>query len=289
MAGVPEVISALAGLAVLSAVRGFATRGHHAVLRLVQVPSAGRGRRMFGASEALIRLGSGPLARRMKPRSLNRLRRRAELAGLDHPVEAVIGAKVALAASVPAPCLLVFGLAGPQLLAAGLSALVAFRMPDLVLARRARRRQERIEAYVADLVELLVATTEAGLSPSVAFRRSAEIMAPPLGDELRYTVRQMDLGVPWREALGQLADRTEATALRRLVATLGRSQRLGASIGGTLRGVAADFRADRRARAEERARRAPVKMLFPLVLLILPAFILLTVGPVFLATLRSLH
>ena len=81
----------------------------------------------------------------------------------------------------------------------------------------------------------------------------------------------------------------DVAPLRRLAVSLGRSQRLGTSVGSTLRSVAEDLRADRRARAEEAARRAPVKMLFPLVFLILPAFLLLTVGPVVLATVRSLH
>ena len=67
------------------------------------------------------------------------------------------------------------------------------------------------------------------------------------------------------------------------------NKRLGTSLGSTLRSVAEDLRGERRARAEELARRAPIKMLFPLVFLILPAFLLLTVGPVLVATLRSLH
>jgi tight adherence protein C len=68
-----------------------------------------------------------------------------------------------------------------------------------------------------------------------------------------------------------------------------RSHRVGASVRGSLKALVDDLRAERRARAEERARRAPVKMLFPLVFLILPAFLLLTVGPVLLSTVRSLH
>jgi tight adherence protein C len=74
-----------------------------------------------------------------------------------------------------------------------------------------------------------------------------------------------------------------------LASALGRAHRLGTSPRAALRGIATELRAERRARAEELARRAPVKMLFPLVLLILPAFLLLTVGPVLLATIRSLH
>src|SRR5207249_5601412 len=145
------------------------------------------------------------------------------------------------------------------------------------LARRAKHRQEAIGAQVPDLVELLVATTEAGLSPSLAFRRSTEALSGPLGSELYETVRTVELGTPWRQALQSMVDRTEVPSLRRLVSALSRSHRLGTSLGSTLRSVAEDLRGERRARAEELARRAPIKMLFPLVLLILPAFLLLTV------------
>ena len=90
-------------------------------------------------------------------------------------------------------------------------------------------------------------------------------------------------------ALDRAVDRTGAAGLRELSRTLSRAQRAGVSTRASLRAVADDFRAERRARADELARRAPVKMLFPLVLLILPAFLLLTVGPVLLSTIRSLH
>jgi tight adherence protein C len=153
----------------------------------------------------------------------------------------------------------------------------------------ATRRQERVGAHVPDLVELLVATTDAGLTPPVALRRSAEVLGGPLREELALVVDEIDLGVAWREALARLVERTGVPSLRRLVTALGRSQRLGTSVRAALRTVADDLLAERRVRAEEVARRAPVKMLFPLVFLILPAFLLLTVGPVLLATIRSLH
>jgi tight adherence protein C len=146
-----------------------------------------------------------------------------------------------------------------------------------------------MSTQVVDLVELLLATTEAGLAPPEALRRAATGMPDPLGTEVRLAVRQIDMGVPWRAALEDMAELAEVASLRRLVGALGRSQRLGASMRDALRGVLQDLRADRRARAEEAARRAPVKMLFPLILLILPAFLLLTVGPVLLATIRSLQ
>jgi tight adherence protein C len=142
---------------------------------------------------------------------------------------------------------------------------------------------------VPDLVELLVATTDAGLSPAVALRRSSEMLRGPLGEELRRAVSEVEFGLPWQRALERMVVRSEVPSLRALAAALSRSQQLGTVLGSTLRRVAEDLRRERRARAEEAARKAPIKMLFPLVFLILPAFLLLTVGPVVLATIRSLH
>lgn len=163
------------------------------------------------------------------------------------------------------------------------------RIPDMWVAKAAARRQAAVNRHTLDFVELLIAATEAGLPPATAFRRAAALQGGPLGEELGRAGREIDLGVDWRGALGHVVGRTEAPGLRRLSATLTRAHRLGTSARASLRAIADELRGERRARAEESARRAPVKMLFPLVFLILPAFLLLTVGPVLLATVRSLR
>ena len=110
-----------------------------------------------------------------------------------------------------------------------------------------------------------------------------------LGEELDVAAAKIAMGLGWREALDQLVARTDSVTLGRLTRSLARAHRLGTSPRQSLRSIADDLRLERRSKAEELARRAPVKMLFPLVLLILPAFLLLTVGPVLLATIRSLQ
>jgi tight adherence protein C len=217
------------------------------------------------------------------------LHRRIELAGSPMSLEGLKGLKLALTGGTAA-CFLVLAPLAPVILPLGaFVTLAALRLPDLVLARWAARRQERIGARVPDLVEILVATSEAGFSPPQAFRRACPLVRGPLGDELGIAVRHLDLGVPWRVALEQLTRATDVPALRRLVAALARSHRLGTPVRSVLRSVAADLHLEKRTRAEEAARRAPVKMLFPMVFLILPAFLLLTVGPVVLATIRALQ
>jgi tight adherence protein C len=238
----------------------------------------------------LARVGRMAIARSLGHEA--RLRQRLEAAGSPMSVDVVRGLALVAAIGGATPFLLMGATARFAVLPLVLSipvGLAASRVPELALARRGRRRQQRIAGRVADLAELLVATTGAGLNPPSAFRRAAEVLDGQLGDELRVAVRGLDLGTPWRVALDELATRTADASIRRLVRAMGRSQRLGTSLASALRNVAEDLRSERQARAEEMARRAPVKMLFPLVFLILPAFLLLTVGPVLLATLRSLH
>jgi tight adherence protein C len=217
------------------------------------------------------------------------LQRRLELAGVRMTLDAAIGTEVLLGMAGGA-CTLLFGLMfPPALLLSPVAALVAARTFDLVVARRARRRQERIAASVPDLVELLVATTDAGMNPPIALRRTAPMLRDLLGAELTRVVSEVELGLPWQRAVERMVDRTDVPSLRLVAAALCRSQQLGTALGSTLRLVAEDLRRERRTDAEEQARKAPIKMLFPLVFLILPAFLLLTVGPAVLATLRSLQ
>lgn len=160
---------------------------------------------------------------------------------------------------------------------------------DLLRGRSERRLRAVIDRQALDFIEVLLAAIEAGLPPATAVERAAGMTSGVLGRELDAAAREIELGIGWRAALEQLVRRTHSTAFRRLTVLLSRAHRLGISPRQSLRSVADELRLERRSRAEEIARRAPVKMLFPLVLLILPAFLLLTVGPVLLATVRSLR
>jgi tight adherence protein C len=284
------LISALAGGALFVAVAGVGDRGglrRTSLFRLAVVPGPDEVHRPRRVISVLGRLGHSPLGHRIGGTEL--ARRRLELAGRPFDLDVLRGFQLA-AVAAGILFLVLFGfLWTPGLALAPLTWLGGVQLPELLLAIRARRRQERIAAAVPDLVELLLATTEAGLGPSVALRRSGEVVRGPLGEEVRASVREVELGMPWQLAMEHLVDRTDVTPLRALAVALTRSQRLGSAVGVTLRRVMDDLRRDRRVRAEEMARKAPLKMLFPLVFLILPAFLLLTVGPVVLATIRSLR
>jgi tight adherence protein C len=288
-----DVGSALTALALLFAAAAFFRRGAASIDSLLfpLAPEAPTPRRRLTSAESFLgSIGRTSLAQRFRHRA--RLERGLQLLGEPVSVEAVLGLKLVLSIVAGAPILFAGAAAGSAVAGVALSVLAglgASLIPDLQISRRARRRQRRRAAGVPDLAELLVATTSAGLNPPLAFRRSAEILDGPLGDELRSAVRGLEFGMPWVGVLEELADRSENSSLRRLIRAMGRSQRLGTPLASALHSVAEDLRKERQARAEELARRAPVKMLFPLVFLILPAFLLLTIGPVLLATLRNLH
>jgi len=102
-------------------------------------------------------------------------------------------------------------------------------------------------------------------------------------------MRSVDLGIPWREAMAAFVERTGDPDLSRMASVLARTETLGVSLRDATRDLAGTVREARRAATLERARTAPVRMLFPLVFMILPAFLLLTVVPVLITTVRSIR
>ena len=275
------VVAVLTGTSVLLISLATASRieeRRHAVLRLSQDHGSWRKR--------LTRMGRSRLAQRIPHRLL---RQRVNVVGDDYGVEFLLGLKMTFAVGAVAVLAFAAIVFPPFLFAVPAGALAAFQLPDIALARRAKKRKVLMADQVPELADLLLVMTEAGLSPAIAFRRAAEVLPEPLGEELNEVIRRLDLGVPWRTAMAQVAERAGVSPLKRLARALTRSQRLGTSLGSVLRTMAEDLRDERRTEAELASRQAPVKMLFPLVFLILPAFLLLTVGPVVLSTIRSLQ
>jgi hypothetical protein len=137
------------------------------------------------------------------------------------------------------------------------------------------------------LLDLLAVATSAGLPPQLAVRRAVDAADGPLAEELASVLRATDLGGRWRDELVAASRRLGLPDLDRTVGALTRSEALVSSLAEEVGRLAADVREARRASATERARAAPVKTLFPLVFLVLPAFLLLTVVPVLVATVES--
>jgi len=164
----------------------------------------------------------------------------------------------------------------------------AFVLPDMILGRSAARRRRAADLEVTQFLDLLAAASSAGLSAPAAIRRASLGVRGPLAEELERASASVEVGGRWREELAGIAARLDLRDLKAAVVVITRTETLGSSLAESLRDLAADVRGSRRARSAERARTAPVKMLFPLVFMVLPAFLLLTVVPVLIATVRSL-
>ena len=154
--------------------------------------------------------------------------------------------------------------------------------PGMVLARLAKRRAHKIRLSLADALDLLVVSVEAGLGLDQAMTRVGEELAfayPDLSDELRLVNLEMRAGKARSEALRNLADRTGVDDLNSLVTMLIQTDKFGTSVAQSLRVYSETLRTKRRQRAEEAAAKTGVKMVFPLVLCIFPAIWVVTIGP----------
>lgn len=151
--------------------------------------------------------------------------------------------------------------------------------PQAVVARRGRMRLEQIDREMPELVDLLLVGVESGMGLIGAIRLAATRVQGPLGEELRLTLQQQSLGASTVEALENLMERSDTHAVRSFVRAISQGERLGVSIGHIMRALAEDMRKHRKTMAEERANKTPVKMLFPLVFMLLPAMFIVLLMP----------
>jgi tight adherence protein C len=159
---------------------------------------------------------------------------------------------------------------------------VGYILPGMLLARMAKRRAHRIRLSLADALDLLVVSVEAGLGLDQALTRVGQELAfayPELSDELKLINLELRAGKPRAEALRNLADRTGVDDLSALVTMLIQTDKFGTSVAQSLRVYSETLRTKRRQRAEEAAAKTGVKMVFPLVLCIFPSIWVVTIGP----------
>lgn len=167
------------------------------------------------------------------------------------------------------------------LLAPAVGAL-GFLCPDVYLTMRIRTRREAVRAQLPDALDLLAVSVEAGLGLDGALSKIAEHMQGPLVEEFAVTLGEIRIGESRHEALKKLTERVPTPELATFVRAVIQAEQLGISLGRILRVQAADSRLRRQAAAEEKAAKAPVKILFPTVLFIFPALFLVILGPAFL-------
>ena len=166
--------------------------------------------------------------------------------------------------------------------------VLGWMLPAVIVRRKIRLRHEQIENELPDLIDLLVVTIEAGLSFPGAMRLASERVLGPLGQELRLTLQEQNMGLTTEDALGNLYARAHTPGVGIFSRAIIQGQALGVSMGQIMRTIAEEMRKRRKAAAEERAQKAPIKMLFPLVFLIFPTMFVITLLPAILAIAKGL-
>lgn len=156
---------------------------------------------------------------------------------------------------------------------------LGFYLPDVYIGRQGRKRQEQIQLELPDTLDQLTMSVEAGLGFDAALTRAARTGDGPLAQELNRTLREIHLGISRDRALRNLADRTDVPDLDGFVLAIVQSEKYGIGIGQVLRVQSDDLRDKRRQRAEERALKIPVKIIFPLALCIFPTMFIVLLAP----------
>jgi tight adherence protein C len=233
------------------------------------------------------------VARRVTPGSVaDQLERRIALAGMTGrwPTERVLAVK------------LVVGLAGFMLglawvagrpsaggmLVGATMPVLGFMAPEGLLHGRAKARQDLIRRQLADTLDEITISVEAGLGFEAAMAEAGRSGSGPLAEELLRTLQDIQVGMPRGEALSGLLVRTDVTDLRHFVIAVRQAEQYGVPIARVLRVQAKEMRERRRQRAEERAMKMPVKILVPTVFFILPALFIVILGPAALRLVDSL-
>lgn len=185
----------------------------------------------------------------------------------------VVGATLSLFVFPPLAAILLFAL---------------FALPKLKARSIQRQRTSALLSHMPEVVDLFLLTSGAGLNVSLAVSAVGHRCPGPLADELLQAAKEASLGRRLAESLEDVVARTDE-AVRPLISALVAAERYGAPLHDNLVRLAAEVRTQRRRRAEEAARRVPIKLLFPLVLCILPAFGLLTMAPLISTGLKALR
>lgn len=226
----------------------------------------------------------GRRTRRLTPTGMiDNLDKKVRHAGLSHkwPTERILAMKALLAIAGFGLGFLYFRSNG-----GGMGVLVLFGLgfagymaPDFKLNKLAETRGREINYQLPDVLDQMTVSVEAGLGFDAAMARVVKEDEGPLCDELGRAMQDVQLGVRRSDALGAILERTDSADLRHFLLALTQAERLGMPLARVLRVQAKEMRHKRRMRAEEAAMKTPVKLVFPLILTILPALFVVIMGP----------
>lgn len=167
-------------------------------------------------------------------------------------------------------------------------AVLLYLSPDVFISARAAERQRAILRDLPDALDQMTICMEAGLGFEAAMMRTSQGSSGPLAEELVHMLQEIQVGVGRREALTALADRNDVADLRHFITALIQAESYGVPISRVLHDQATEVRAKRRQRAEEAARKLPMKLLIPLVLFVLPPLFIALIGPAAVTLIESL-
>jgi tight adherence protein C len=216
---------------------------------------------------------------------VDRVSRRLETAGRPVSTQGFFAVLLVSTLFLPLSLLAILGLSGVEInflavLFACVLGFFGFMAPVTWLRGASNRRRNAILRRLPDAFDLITVSVEAGLGLDAAMRQVAEKLRGPLAEEIAQVLREVGMGRPRREALEDMSRRVNLRELETFVHAIIQAEQLGTSLGRVLRAQAYTLRVRRRQRAQETARRAPVKMVFPLVFFIMPTFFLVTLGPI---------
>lgn len=168
---------------------------------------------------------------------------------------------------------------GWAIVGTAVGAVFGFSLPDLLLYNSGAKRQENIRKALPDALDMLTVCAEAGLGFDAGLAQVARNTKGPLAADFVRVLQEMQIGMSRTQALHALANRTTVPELRTFVSALVQASELGIAIATVLREQSKELRIRRRQRAEERAMKVPVKILFPLIICIFPVMFIVTLGP----------
>jgi tight adherence protein C len=226
------------------------------------------------------------------PKSVSRLRKRFMRAGYQSLTPVAIYSVAQIACPLVLGLIpLMFGSFSRMLLISAFSALLGYLIPGFVLEQLIKKRQKVIQNGLPDALDLMIVCLEAGSAIDQAMVKVSDELAlayPALAEEFQMLITETRAGKPRIEAFRNFADRTGVDDVRALVAMLVQTDRFGTSVSQALRTHAETSRTKRRQRAEERAAKIGVKLVFPLVFCLFPAMFVVTLGPAVIKFVRIL-
>ena len=223
-----------------------------------------------------------------------RLQHRLDLAGNPGKLapEGVTGLRLGLAVIASILSVAGFAIAGTgvsimSVTGTALAVLLAALAPGFWLDQLRRSRQDEIRRALPDMLDMLTISVKAGLGFDSALAKLVRTTSGPLPFEFSRMLREVQAGVTRRDAFRHMAERTDVPELNNFIVAMVQADVFGVSISGILHTQSSELRKKRRTRAEEKAQKAPVQMVFPIILCILPATMLVIMGPAVIAIGRA--